>query len=72
VAASLLENRRAIPSKWKDAFFEELRSDNKAYADHARRTMERLGVKFTDGTYMRLIATVIAGAIIALSASALG
>ena len=45
-----MENRRAIPIKWKPAFYEELKSDNNAYADNVRRTIERLGVRFSDGT----------------------
>lgn len=45
-----MENRRAIPAKWRDAFKAELnRDDNRAYADNVKATMERLGVHFTDG-----------------------
>jgi hypothetical protein len=44
-----MENRRTIPAKWRDAFKRELRSSNKPYADNVRRTMERLGVRFSDG-----------------------
>lgn len=44
-----MENHRVIPAKWRDAFKCELASDNKPYADNVRRTMERLGVRFTDG-----------------------
>lgn len=44
-----MQNRRAIPAKWRDAFKAELASPNTAYADNVRRTMETLGVRFTDG-----------------------
>lgn len=45
-----MENRRAIPAKWREAFREEMaRSDNPAYAANVRATMERLGVRFSDG-----------------------
>jgi hypothetical protein len=44
-----MENRRTIPAKWRDAFKRELRSSNKPYADNVRQTMERLGVRFSDG-----------------------
>ena len=44
-----MENRRAIPAKWREAFKAELASDNKLYTDNVRATMERLGVRFTDG-----------------------
>jgi uncharacterized protein YbdZ (MbtH family) len=44
-----MENNRTIPAKWREAFKRELRSDNTAYAENVRRTMERLGVRFSDG-----------------------
>lgn len=45
-----MENRRAIPAKWREAFFAEMnRTDNPAYAANVRATMGRLGVRFTDG-----------------------
>jgi hypothetical protein len=44
-----MENRRTIPAKWRDAFKRELESTNKAYANNVRETMERLGVRFSDG-----------------------
>jgi hypothetical protein len=45
-----MENRRTIPAKWRAAFVEEMnRADNPAYAAKVRATMERLGVRFSDG-----------------------
>jgi hypothetical protein len=45
-----MENRRAIPAKWRSAFKAEMvREDNPAYAANVRATMQRLGVRFTDG-----------------------
>lgn len=45
-----MENRRAIPAKWREAFKAEMsREDNRAYAGNVRATMNRLGVRFTDG-----------------------
>lgn len=44
-----MENRFAIPAKWRDAFKAEMnREDNPAYAANVRATMARLGVRFTD------------------------
>jgi hypothetical protein len=44
-----MENRRAIPAKWREAFKAEMnRDDNLAYAANVRATMARLGVRFTD------------------------
>jgi hypothetical protein len=39
-----MENNRAIPGKWFDAFVAELASDNKAYVDNVRRTLKLHGV----------------------------
>lgn len=45
-----MENRRAIPAVWREAFRAEMnRADNPAYAANVRATMERHGVRFTDG-----------------------
>ena len=44
-----MENRRAIPAKWREAFKAEMNSDNALYAANVRSTMARLGVRFTDG-----------------------
>lgn len=44
-----MENGRTIPAKWRQAFKDELASDNKLYADNVKATMERLGVRFSDG-----------------------
>lgn len=44
-----MENNRAIPAKWRGAFLNELGSKNRAYAANVKATMERLGVRFTDG-----------------------
>lgn len=45
-----MENRRAIPAKWRGAFREELaRTDNLAYVANLRRTIDKYGVRFTDG-----------------------
>jgi hypothetical protein len=44
-----MENKRTIPAKWRNAFKCEMLSDNTAYADNIKRTMERLGVRFSDG-----------------------
>ena len=45
-----MENGRTMPSKWRDAFAAEMnRADNPAYAANVRATMERHGVRFTDG-----------------------
>ncbi len=45
-----MENRRAIPAKWREAFKREMsREDNIPYSNNVRATMLRLGVTFTDG-----------------------
>jgi len=45
-----MENNRAVPAKWRAAFQAEMEgTDNPAYAANVRATMERLGVRFTDG-----------------------
>lgn len=44
-----MENHRVIPAKWRQAFKDELASSNTAYADNVKRTMDRLGVRFSDG-----------------------
>jgi hypothetical protein len=41
-----MENNRAIPAKWFNAFVAELNSDNQGYAANVRRTMEARGVRF--------------------------
>lgn len=46
-----MESRRTIPAKWKLAFIAELeRKDNLAYAENVRRTLEKLGARFSDST----------------------
>ena len=45
-----MENRRAVPAKWREAFKSELAcADNPPYAANVKATMERFGVRFTDG-----------------------
>ena len=45
-----MENGRAIPAKWRNAFKAEMvREDNAAYAANVKATMERCGVRFSDG-----------------------
>lgn len=44
-----MENHRTIPAKWREAFKRELASQNVAYAQNVKRTMDRLGVRFSDG-----------------------
>lgn len=44
-----MENRRAIPAKWRMAFYAEFGSDNVPYANNLRATMAKHGVRFTDG-----------------------
>ncbi len=45
-----MENNRAVPAKWRDAFKAELaRTDNLAYAANVQATVARLGVRFSDG-----------------------
>ena len=43
-----MENGRAIPAKWREAFKRELQSDNIPYAANIKRTMKRCGLRFTD------------------------
>jgi hypothetical protein len=45
-----MENRRAIPAKWRAAFKAEMaRTDNPYYVENLKRTWKRFGVHFTDG-----------------------
>ena len=45
-----MENGRAIPSKWRDAFKAEMvRDDNPLYTKNIELTMKKYGVLFTDG-----------------------
>ncbi len=45
-----MENGRAIPAKWREAFKREMaQTENVPYADNVRGTMQRLGVRFSDG-----------------------
>lgn len=45
-----MENRRAVPAKWRNAFRAEMtRADNPAYAAHLLKTLALVGVRFTDG-----------------------
>ncbi len=44
-----MENKRTIPAKWREAFKDEMLSDNLAYGENVRLTMLRLGVHFSDG-----------------------
>lgn len=45
-----MENGRTIPAKWREAFKAEMNCiDNPAYAANVRATMERCGVRFSDG-----------------------
>lgn len=45
-----MENGRVIPAKWRAAFKAELaRTDNPAYVNNVRATMQRFGVMFSDG-----------------------
>lgn len=44
-----MENGRAIPAKWREAFRAELsQTNNLLYAANLRNTMARHGVRFTD------------------------
>jgi len=44
-----MENRRAIPAKWRAAYAAELsRTDNPAYVANLNATAARLGVRFAD------------------------
>lgn len=46
-----LENRRAIPTKWRDAFHQELaRTDNLPYVANLHEKVAKHGVRFSDGT----------------------
>ena len=45
-----MENRRAIPAKWRFAFRNELRrTDNPRYVANLRAKLQQFGVTFTDG-----------------------
>ncbi len=45
-----MENGRAVPAKWREAFKAEMaRTDNDLYAANIVKTMQRFGVRFTDG-----------------------
>ena len=44
-----IENKRAIPAKWRDAFKAELKSENTAYVENIISNIEKHGVRFTDG-----------------------
>jgi hypothetical protein len=45
-----MENGRAIPSKWRDAFKAEMiRDDRPLYTKNIELTMKKYGVLFTDG-----------------------
>lgn len=44
-----MENKRAIPVKWRQAFKDELKSDNEAYVENIYLTIEKYGLRFTDG-----------------------
>lgn len=45
-----MENRRAVPVKWQGAFWREFdRTDNPAYVENLRRTLDKFGVHFSDG-----------------------
>jgi hypothetical protein len=44
-----MENHRAIPAKWREAFKREMASDNELYAANIVATMQKHGVRFTDG-----------------------
>lgn len=44
-----MENGRAIPAKWRDAFKAELaRTDNLPYVEHIKAKMAKHGVTFSD------------------------
>jgi len=44
-----MENHRAIPAKWRQAFYRELeRGDNPAYTANLWRHIAEYGVRFTD------------------------
>lgn len=44
-----MENNRAIPAQWRDAFKSELaRKDNIPYVMNVEATMAKRGVRFTD------------------------
>lgn len=45
-----MENKRAIPAKWREAFKAELkRTDNLRYVDNIIKHIEVYGVRFDDG-----------------------
>lgn len=45
-----MENKRAVPAKWRDAFKAELnRTDNAPYVTNVIMTMDKFGLRFTDG-----------------------
>ena len=44
-----MENSRAIPAKWRKAFWLEFaREDNDRYVENLKRTRDRYGVLFSD------------------------
>lgn len=46
-----IENHRTIPARWKPALREELaRTDNPAYVENLKQTMEHHGIAFDDGS----------------------
>ena len=45
-----IENHRAIPAKWREAFARELKSTNLAYSNNIIATIEKHGLAFDDGT----------------------
>lgn len=50
-----MENGRTIPAKWKSAFFDELTSDNKAYAANLVKHVQECRVRFSDGTSAKVV-----------------
>lgn len=44
-----MENGRAIPAKWREAFRAELKDENVLYTDNIKAKMAKHGVRFTDG-----------------------
>ncbi len=45
-----MENSRAIPAKWREAFKREMRrADNPAYSANVIRHINKYGARFTDG-----------------------
>jgi hypothetical protein len=52
-----MENGRTIPAKWRQAFKDEMQSENVAYAANVKRTMIKCGVRFSDNaTFEKLAA----------------